>query len=117
MKDAGFDLTYTVPTDGVYGSYYAQGVIVKGCPQPNAAKLWIEHILSNDGRPRLPPGWRDPGALRRAAEAAGLVTARHLQEPARRRTVLAQIKFPSADQLAKANQVITDNWGTMVAGS
>jgi putative spermidine/putrescine transport system substrate-binding protein len=114
MKDAGFDLTDTVPADGVYGSYYAQGVIA-GCPQPNAAKLWIEHILSNDGA----LGYLQGGAVpARYAELrkAGLVTpeiAKNLPDAA----VLAKITFPSADQLAKANQVITDNWGTMVAGS
>ena len=114
MKDAGFDLSYTVPTDGVYGSYYAQGVIAD-CPHPNAAKLWIEHILSDDGA----LGYLEGGAIpARYAELqkAGLVTAdvaKNLPDA----VVLAQIKFPSADQLAKANQVLTDNWGTMVAGS
>jgi len=114
MKDAGFDLSYTVPTDGVYGSYYAQGVIAD-CPQPNAAKLWIEHILSNDGA----LGYLEGGAIpARYAELqqAGLVTpdvAKNLPDA----SVLAQIKFPSDAQLAKANQVLTDNWGTMVAGS
>jgi putative spermidine/putrescine transport system substrate-binding protein len=114
MKDAGFDLTDTVPADGVYGSYYAQGV-VKGCPQPNAAKLWIEHILSNDGA----LGYLQGGAVpARYAELqkAGLVTpeiSKNLPDAA----VLAQIKFPSADQIAAANKALTDNWGTMVAGS
>ncbi len=114
MKDAGFDLTYAVPTDGVYGSYYAQGVI-KGCPQPNAAKLWIEHILSNDGALGYLQGGAIP-ARYAALQKAGLVTpdiAKNLPDA----SVLAQIKFPTADQLAKANQLVTDNWGTMVAGS
>ena len=49
-------------------------------------------------------------------KAAGLVTddvSKNLPDA----EVLAQIKFPTADQLAKANQLVTDNWGTMVAGS
>ncbi len=114
MKDAGFDLTYTVPKDGVYGSYYAQAV-VKGCPQPSAAKLWIEHILSNDGA----LGYLQGGAVpARYAELqkAGLVTpeiSKNLPDA----SVLEQIKFPTADQIGKANQALTDNWGTMVAGS
>jgi len=37
-----------VPSDGVYGGYYAQGV-VKGSPHQNCAKLWLEHILSDEG--------------------------------------------------------------------
>jgi putative spermidine/putrescine transport system substrate-binding protein len=114
MKDAGFDLTDTVPSDGVYGGYYAQGVI-KGCPQPNAARLWIEHILSNDGALGYLQGGAIP-ARYATLQKAGLVTpdvAKNLPDA----SVLAQIKFPSADQLAKANQVVTDNWGTMVAGS
>ena len=114
MKDAGFDLVDSVPTDGVYGSYYAQAVI-KGCPQPNAAKLWIEHILSNDGA----LGYLQGGAVpARYAELvkAGLVTpeiAKNLPDAG----VLAKIKFPTAAQIANANKALTDNWGSMVAGS
>ena len=36
------------PADGIYGGYYAQGVI-KGSPHQNCAKLWVEHILSDEG--------------------------------------------------------------------
>ena len=32
----------------MYGSYYAQGVVADS-PNPNAAQLWIEHILSDEG--------------------------------------------------------------------
>ncbi len=41
-------MNVVVPSDGVYGSYYAQGV-VKDSPHQTAGKLWVEHILSDEG--------------------------------------------------------------------
>ncbi len=63
IEEAGFEVEVVVPSDGVYGSYYSQGVVADG-PHPNAAKLWIEHILSDEGALGLPRGWGHPGALR-----------------------------------------------------
>ena len=65
IAEAGFEWSSAVPTDGVYGSYYAQGVVADS-PHPNAGRLWIEHILSERGCPRLPRRRRDPGSLRGA---------------------------------------------------
>ena len=49
-KLAENNITYeiNVPSDGVYSGYYAQGVVA-GSPHPNAAKLWIDHIISDEG--------------------------------------------------------------------
>ncbi|HEY4608532.1 MAG TPA: ABC transporter substrate-binding protein, partial [Ilumatobacteraceae bacterium] len=48
LKTAGKTLATVVPTDGVYAGYYCQAAI-KGSPNPNAGKLWVEWLVSDDG--------------------------------------------------------------------
>ena len=71
------------PTDGVYGGFYGQGV-VKDSPHPACAKLWIEHILSDEGA----LGYLEGGAMPARFEAlveAGLVDRADMEQPAARR--------------------------------
>ena len=58
-----------MPTDGVYGSYYAQGVVADS-PHPNAARLWIEHILSDEGALAFLEGGAIPARYRRWSTTA-----------------------------------------------
>ena len=112
VEEAGFTRTSLVPTDGVYGSYYAQGV-VKDSPNPNAARLWIEHILSDEGALAFLEGGAIPARYQTLVDN-GTITPDMLSAlPAPE--LIEQIQFPSADQIAAANQALTDNWGPMVA--
>ena len=52
------------PSDGVYGCYYAQGV-VKDSPHPNCREAVDRAHPLRRGRARLPEGWSDAGPLRR----------------------------------------------------
>jgi putative spermidine/putrescine transport system substrate-binding protein len=114
LKDAGINMNVVVPSDGVYGSYYAQGV-VKDSPHPNAGKLWVEHILSDEGA----LGYLEGGAI--PARFATLLSEGKVSDAVKANLpsadLIKQIKFPSADQIDKAKQVLTDNWGPMVAGN
>ena len=65
IEDAGFTVEINFPSDGVYGGYYAQGV-VKDSPHQACGKLWIEHILSNEGALGYLAGRRHAGPLRGA---------------------------------------------------
>ena len=73
LEEAGITSEVVVPSDGVYGSYYAQGV-VKDSPHPNAAKLWVEHILSDEGA----LGYLEGGAI--PARYAALLAAGKVSE-------------------------------------
>ena len=73
LEEAGITSEVVVPSDGVYGSYYAQGV-VKDSPHPNAAKLWVEHILSDEGA----LGYLEGGAI--PARYAALLAADKVSE-------------------------------------
>ena len=64
VDDAGFTVEVNFPSDGVYGGYYAQGV-VKGSPHPNLPQAVDRAHPVRRGRPRLPRGRRHPGPLRR----------------------------------------------------
>ena len=101
-----------VPTDGVYGGYYAQGV-VKASPHQNAAKLWIDHIISDEGA----LGYIEGGAV--PARYDALVKAGKVSEEMKKNLpapeLIASIAFPSQDQIAKAKDVLAAQWGTLVA--
>jgi len=112
IEEAGFEVEVVVPSDGVYGSYYSQGVVKDG-PHPNAARLWIEHILSDEGA----LGYLEGGAIpaRYAAMVdSGVITDDMLANlpPAE---LIEQIEFPTLDQIAAAQEALATNWGPMVA--
>jgi putative spermidine/putrescine transport system substrate-binding protein len=112
LEENGITFQVTVPTDGVYGGYYAQGV-VKNSPHQNASKLWINHLISDEGALGYIVGGAIPARFD-ALVAAGKVSEemmKNLPDPA----LTAGIKFPSAEQVAKAKEVLTAQWGPLVA--
>ena len=112
LEENGITFQVTVPTDGVYGGYYAQGV-VKNSPHQNASKLWITHLISDEGALGYIVGGAIPARFD-ALVAAGKVTPemmKSLPDPA----LTAGIKFPSAEQVAAAKEVLTAQWGPLVA--
>lgn len=112
LAENGIEAAINVPTDGVYGGYYAQGV-VKASPHQNAAKLWIDHIISDEGA----LGYIEGGAVPARYDAlvkAGKVTEemkKNLPAP----ELIASIAFPTQDQIAQAKTVLADQWGKLVA--
>ena len=112
LEEAGITSEVVVPTDGVYGSYYAQGV-VKDSPHPNAGKLWVEHILSDEGA----LGYLEGGAI--PARYAALLEAGKVSEEISANLpdaeLIQSIEFPTAEQIDKANATLVENWGPMVA--
>lgn len=112
LIENGITWAIRVPTDGVHGGFYAQGV-VKGGPNNNAAKLWIEHIVSDEGA----LGYLEGGAIPARFEAlvaAGKVSAEAMENlPAPE--LIQQIKFPTVDQVTKMKEALATNWGPMVA--
>ena len=108
----GITFAQSIPTDGVYGGFYAQGV-VKGSPHQSCAKLWVEHILSDEGA----LGYLKGGAM--PARYASLDKAGKIDAAAKKNLppadVLAKVKFMTADQTKKANDLLTEKWGPLVA--
>ena len=100
-----------MPSDGVYSGYYAQGVVA-GSPNPNAAKLWIDHIVSDEGA----LGYIEGGAV--PARYAALVAAGKVTDDMKKNMpsedLLSKVAFPSQDQIAKAKEVLADQWPKLV---
>lgn len=113
LKKAGVEMKVNVPTDGVYAGYYAQAVVA-GSPHQNAGKLWIEHILSDEGALGYLAGGAIPARFE-ALSKAGKITAdmkKNLPAP----ELVAKIAFANATQITKSKDIITAKW-VDVAGS
>ena len=112
VEDAGFTVEVNFPSDGVYGGFYAQGV-VKNSPHPNCSKLWVEHILSDEGALGYLGGGAMPARFAEL-EKSGKITADAKKNlpPA---DLLAKVAFQSAAQVDAANTALQTNWGPMVA--
>jgi putative spermidine/putrescine transport system substrate-binding protein len=96
----------------VYGGYYTQGVVADS-PHPSCAKLWVEHILSDEGALGYLEGGAMPARFA-ALQESGAIGAEQLAElpPAE---LLDQVVFISDEQIAAATAVLEENWGPMVA--
>jgi putative spermidine/putrescine transport system substrate-binding protein len=114
LADAGFEMQVVVPSDGVYGGFYAQGVVTQST-HPCAARLWIEHIVGNDGA----LGYLEGGAIPARYGAlldAGLVSD-ELAANLPSSDIIEAITFPTPEQVEAAKTVLTENWGPLVADS
>lgn len=112
MSEAGFELDVTVPTDGVYGGYYAQSVVTEAA-HPCAARLWLEHLVGDDGALGYLEGGAIPARYSALVEA-GLVDD-ELAEQLPPADLIEQIEFPTQEQLDAAKATLAEQWGPMVA--
>jgi putative spermidine/putrescine transport system substrate-binding protein len=112
IEDAGYTVEVNFPSDGVYGGFYSQGV-VKNSPHQACSKLWVEHILSDEGA----LGYLEGGAM--PARFAALEDAGKITEEAKKNLppadLLAKVSFLTEEQVTNANAVLTEQWGPMVA--
>jgi putative spermidine/putrescine transport system substrate-binding protein len=112
LSEVGFEMDVVVPSDGLYGAYYAQ-MPVANSPHPCAARLWMEHITGDAGALGYLEGGAIPARLA-AMQEAGVVPQEALQNlpPAE---LIEQITFPTAEQTELMKTQLTENWGPMVA--
>jgi putative spermidine/putrescine transport system substrate-binding protein len=111
LEDAGFTYETNFPTDAVYGGFYGQGV-VKDSPHQACAKLWLEHILSNEGALGYLAGGAMPARFEALVEA-GLVDDAAMENlPSA--DLISQVEFLTPTQIADAAALLEENWGPMV---
>jgi putative spermidine/putrescine transport system substrate-binding protein len=107
------EVEIVIPASGRFAGVYVQA-ISKYAPHPNAAKLWMEHLYSDEGQLiwLAPPGYCHP--IRQPdLEARGVIPADVMEK-------LPSIEgavFPSLDQLTKAQELITTNWDSVVGAN
>lgn len=112
LAAAGITYETNFPNDGIYGGFYGQG-IVKDSPNQACSKLWMEHIFSNEGALGYLEGGAVPARIEALSEA-GLVTS-DMKKNLPADELLSQVSFLTPAQVAKAKEVLAQNWGPMVA--
>ncbi len=98
----------TVPASGRFGGVYVQA-ISKYAPHPNAAKLWMEHLYSDEGQLMWLKGYCNPIRYEDMV-ARGVVPA----DLAAKLPDTAGAVFPTPAQLKTATDLITSGWDKTV---
>ena len=98
----------TVPASGRFGGVYVQA-ISKYAPHPNAAKLWMEHLYSDEGQLMWLKGYCNPIRYDDMVER-GVVPA----DLAAKLPDSTGAVFPTPAQLKTATDLITKGWDTTV---
>ena len=101
----------TIPSDGVYGGYYAQAVNATA-PHPYAARLWQEFIYSDQGQILYLKGFAHPARFNDLAQRKVLPKSLLSALPAP--ALYSKAQFASIAQQTKAKATIATQWPTKV---
>lgn len=97
-----------IPTDGRVAGVYLQGISAYA-PHPNAAKLWMEHLYSDEGQLMWMKGYCRP--IREAdLRERGAIP----DEIAAKIPDASGVVFPTLDELVNGKQIIVENWDSVV---
>lgn len=97
-----------VPTDARIAGVYVQGISAYA-PHPNAAKLWMEHLYSDEGQLLWMKGYCHP--IREADLRARNVVP---DELASKLPDVSGAVFPTVDELVQGKQMIAEQWDSVV---
>ncbi len=97
-----------IPKTGRLAGIYVQAISAYA-PHPNAAKLWMEFLYSDEGQITWMQGYCHP--IRETDMRARSVIPADVMA---KLPDVTGVVFPSLDQLAAAQKVITEGWGTVV---
>jgi putative spermidine/putrescine transport system substrate-binding protein len=100
-----------VPSDGVYGGYYAQAVNATA-PHPNAARLWEEFMYSDQGQIIWLKGGAHPARF--ADLVARKVIPKSVLAALPAAAIYTKVKFASLAQQSRAKALIAAQWPTKV---
>ena len=102
------DIETVVPADGRLAGVYVQGISAYA-PHPNAAKLWMEYLYSDEGQLGWAAGFCHPIRFE-AMTAAGTVPA----EVAEQLPSTEGAFFPTIEEITAASEVIVAGWPDVV---
>ncbi|MCO5080314.1 MAG: ABC transporter substrate-binding protein [Rhizobiaceae bacterium] len=103
-----------VPKSGVVAGVYIQAISAYA-PHPNAAKLWMEYLYSDEGQLGWLAGYCHPIRFNDLAKN-GKIPQDMLDKLPPAAAYEAAV-FPSLDDQAAAKDVITKNWDTVVGAN
>jgi putative spermidine/putrescine transport system substrate-binding protein len=105
------EVEIVIPASGVFAGVYLQAISAYA-PHPNAAKLWMEFLYSDEGQLIWLKGYCHPirynDLVARGVIPADLAAALPPED------LYAQAVFPTLDQLVAARELITTQWDTVV---
>ncbi|HEX7626602.1 MAG TPA: ABC transporter substrate-binding protein [Gaiellaceae bacterium] len=101
----------TIPSDGVYGGYYAQAVNATA-PHPFAARLWEEFVYSDQGQILFLKGFAHPARFTDLANRK--VLPKSLLDALPAPSLYVKAKFASIAQQTAAKAKIATDWPTKV---
>jgi putative spermidine/putrescine transport system substrate-binding protein len=96
-----------IPSDGVYGSFYCQAINASA-PHPNAAKLWMEFLYSDQGQLIWLKGYSHPARFQDLAKRKKIPTALIKALPSPK--LYAKVKFATDAQQTAAKAKIAAGW-------
>jgi putative spermidine/putrescine transport system substrate-binding protein len=103
-----------VPTSGVVAGVYVQAISAFA-PHPNAAKLWLEYLYSDEGQIGWLKGYCHPIRFADLAKS-GKIPADVLAKLPPAASYDAAV-FPTLDEQGKAKEAITKNWDAVVGAN
>ena len=103
-----------VPKTGVVAGVYVQAISAFA-PHPNAAKLWLEYLYSDEGQIGWLKGYCHPIRFNDLAKN-GKIPADVLAKLPPAESYAAAV-FPTLDEQGKAKETITKNWDAVVGAN
>lgn len=100
-----------IPSDGVYGGYYAQAINASA-PHPWAARLWEEFLYSDQGQILFLKGFAHPARFNDLANRKKLPQSLLDALPAP--SLYGKVKFASLGQQTAAKALIAQQWPAKV---
>ncbi len=104
----GEHIVVQVPASGRFGGVYVQAISAYA-PHPNAAKLWMEYLYSDEGQIKWLEGYCNPIRYEDMV-ARGVVPA----DLAAKLPDSSGAVFPTVEQIDAAKTLIVENWDTVV---
>jgi len=99
---------FVVPRTGQFAGVYIQAISAYA-PHPNAAKLWMEYLYSDEGQLLYMEGYCHP-AREADMRARGVVPG----ELSTKLPEVSGVVFPTVKQLLAAQELITTRWDSVV---
>ncbi len=103
-----------VPKTGVVAGVYVQAISAYA-PHPNAAKLWLEYLYSDEGQIGWLKGYCHPIRFNDLAKN-GKIPADMMAKMPPAESYAAAV-FPTLDEQGKAKEAITKNWDSVVGAN
>jgi putative spermidine/putrescine transport system substrate-binding protein len=111
QMDGNPPMDVVVPSDGVVAGVYVQAISAYA-PHPNAAKLWMEYLYSDEGQIGWLAGYCHPVRFNAMAEAGKL--PQDLLDKLPPAENYAKAVFPTLEEQADHKQTVADGWASAV---